>query len=282
VKIANVKGRLAIVVAEGKALDVETASSGKFSSSIHEAYNEWTDFVAWAKTVDSSLAKDFADTDLDSPVPTPRQIFAIGMNYAKHAAEGGFSVPEEPTIFTKFQSSITGPFNDVAIPVDGKNDWETELIAVIGKEARHVSAADAFEYVAGYTMGQDISERVTQGKGPAPQFSFAKSFETFGPTGPVVVTLDEFADPNDIELGCSVDGDVRQSDSSNDLVFSVPQLIEYLSARLTLFPGDLIWTGTPSGVGLGRKPQVYLNVGEELVTWGKGIGEMRNKIVAAK
>jgi 2,4-diketo-3-deoxy-L-fuconate hydrolase len=282
VKIANVKGRLAIIVSEGKAVDVETASSGKFSASIHEAYNEWTDFVAWAKTIDVSLAQDFVDTDLDSPVPTPRQIFAIGMNYAKHAAEGGFSVPEEPTIFTKFQSSITGPYNDVAIPVGGKNDWEAELIAVIGKEARNVSAEDAFEYVAGYTMGQDISERVTQGKGPAPQFSFAKSFETFGPTGPVVVTIDEFADPNDIELGCSVDGDVRQSDSSNDLVFSVPQLIEYLSARLTLFPGDLIWTGTPSGVGLGRKPQVYLNVGEELVTWGKGIGQMRNKIVAAK
>ncbi len=281
-KIANVKGRLSIVVADGQAVDVETASAGKFSSSIHEAYEQWDAFTSWAKTVDASHASTFAATDLDSPVPTPRQIFAIGMNYAKHAAEGGFSVPEEPTIFTKFQSCITGPYADVAIPVDGKNDWETELIAVIGKTARNVKAADAFHYVAGYTMGQDISERVTQGKGPAPQFSFAKSFEGFGPTGPVVVTLDEFADPNDIELGCSVDGDVRQNDSSNDLVFSVPELIEYLSARLTLFPGDLIWTGTPSGVGLGRRPQVYLNVGEELVTWGKGIGEMRNRIVAAK
>jgi 2-keto-4-pentenoate hydratase/2-oxohepta-3-ene-1,7-dioic acid hydratase in catechol pathway len=282
VKIANVKGRLAIVVAEGKAVDVETASAGKFSSSIQDIYNEWESFVAWSKTVDASLAADFAETDLDSPAPRPRQIFAIGMNYAKHAAEGGFSVPEEPTIFTKFQSCITGPFAEVPIPVDGKNDWETELVVVIGKKARRVKAANAFDYVAGYTMGQDISERVTQGKGPAPQFSFAKSFENFGPTGPVVVTIDEFADPNAIELGCSVDGDVRQNDNSNDLVFSVPQLIEYLSARLTLFPGDQIWTGTPSGVGLGRKPQVYLNVGEELVTWGKGIGEMRNKIVAAK
>lgn len=281
-KIANVKGRLAIVVADGKAVDVETASSGKFSSSIQEVYGEWADFVAWGKTVDASQATDFAATDLDSPVPASRQIFAIGMNYAKHAAEGGFSVPEEPTIFTKFQSCITGPTADVPIPVDGKNDWETELIAVIGKTARNVKAADAFDYVAGYTMGQDISERVTQGKGPAPQFSFAKSFENFGPTGPVVVTLDEFEDPNAIELGCSVDGDVRQNDNSNDLVFSVSELIEYLSARLTLFPGDQIWTGTPSGVGLGRRPQVFLNVGEELVTWGKGIGEMRNKIVAAK
>ena len=281
-KIANVKGRLSIVVADGQAVDVETASAGKFSSSIHEAYEQWEAFSAWATSVDASSATAFAQTELDSPVPTPRQIFAIGMNYAKHAAEGGFSVPEEPTIFTKFQSSITGPFADVPIPVDGKNDWETELIAVIGKTARHVKAANAFDYVAGYTMGQDISERVTQGKGPAPQFSFAKSFEGFGPTGPVLVTLDEFADPNDVELGCSVDGDVRQNDSSNDLVFSVPELIEYLSARLTLYPGDLIWTGTPSGVGLGRKPPVYLNVGEELVTWGKGIGEMRNKIVAAK
>jgi len=282
VKIANVKGRLAIVVAEGKAVDVETASAGKFSSSIQDIYNEWESFVAWGKTVDASQATDFADTDLDSPAPRPRQIFAIGMNYAKHAAEGGFSVPEEPTIFTKFQSCITGPYAEVPIPVEGKNDWETELVVVIGKQARHVKSANAFDYVAGYTMGQDISERVTQGKGPAPQFSFAKSFENYGPTGPVVVTLDEFADPNAIELGCSVDGDVRQNDNSNDLVFSVPQLIEYLSARLTLFPGDQIWTGTPSGVGLGRKPQMYLNVGEELVTWGKGIGEMRNKIVAAK
>ena len=165
-KIANVKGRLSIVVADGQAVDVETASAGKFSSSIHEAYEQWGAFSAWAKTVDASSASPFADADLDSPVPPPRPIFAIGMNYAKHAAEGGFSVPEEPTIFTKFQSCITGPFAQVPIPVDGKNDWETELVAVIGKTARNVKAADAFDYVAGYTMGQDISERVTQGKRP--------------------------------------------------------------------------------------------------------------------
>lgn len=281
-KIANLKGRLVVVVAEGQAVDVERASSGKFSPDVMSVYPQWSEFAAWVKTLDASQAAPFVETDLDSPVPAPRQIFAIGMNYAKHAAEGGFPVPEEPTIFTKFQSCITGPFAEVPIPVDGKNDWETELVAVIGKEARNVKAANAFDYIAGYTMGQDISERVTQGKGPAPQFSFAKSFEGYGPTGPVLVTLDEFADPNDIELGCSVNGDVRQSDSSSDLVFSVPQLVEYLSARLTLYPGDIIFTGTPSGVGLGRKPQVYLNVGEELVTWGKGIGEMRNKIVAAK
>lgn len=280
-KIANIKGRLSLVVGDNKAVDVETASSGKFSSNIQDIYSHWDEFLAWAATAPTADATPFAATDAGSPTPAPSQVFAIGLNYAMHAAESGFSVPEAPVVFTKYQSCITGPTGDITLPVGGDTDWETELVIVIGKTASNVSEADAWKYVAGLTLGQDISERITQRSGPAPQFGLGKSFANFGPTGPFVVTPDEFADRDNISLGCSINGVEMQNGSTGDFIFSVSQLISKLSAIVTLRAGDIIFTGTPSGVGMGRTPQVYLKPGDVLETWAENIGAMRHVFHAA-
>jgi 2-keto-4-pentenoate hydratase/2-oxohepta-3-ene-1,7-dioic acid hydratase in catechol pathway len=169
----------------------------------------------------------------------------------------------------------------VVIPEGGNVDWEVELVAVIGKEAKNVSAAEAWDYVAGLTIGQDISERVSQLRGPAPQFGLGKSFPGFGPVGPWLVTVDEFANPDDLELGCSLDGEEVQKGRTSELIFSVPALIQGLSATATLLPGDIIFTGTPAGVGLGRSPQRFIQPGETLVSRVEGIGEMTQTFVSA-
>ncbi|MFF7186668.1 fumarylacetoacetate hydrolase family protein [Streptomyces sp. NPDC008222] len=180
-------------------------------------------------------------------------------------------------VFTKFVTALTGPVTEVTLPPGGHTDWEVELVVVLGKEGRHVSEADAWSHVAGLTVGQDISERVLQMDGPAPQFSLGKSYPGFAPTGPWLVTPDEFDDPDDLELTCAVNGEEMQRGRSRQLVFSVPALIARLSGVLPLFPGDLIFTGTPAGVGLGRTPQRWLTAGDELVSSIEGIGELRQR-----
>ncbi len=214
-------------------------------------------------------------------MPTPRQIFAIGLNYRDHADESGFTVPEAPTVFTKFVSSVTGPNTTVTLPADGNTDWEVELVAVVGRTAHDVSEAEAWSHVAGLTVGQDLSERKAQFVGPVPQFSLGKSFPGFSPTGPWVVTLDEVDDPADLELGCAINGEQMQLGRTRDLVFSVPSLIAKLSAIVTLLPGDLIFTGTPAGVGVGRDPKVFLQPGDTLVSWVDGIGTLTQTMTRA-
>jgi 2,4-didehydro-3-deoxy-L-rhamnonate hydrolase len=282
-RIANLAGRLVIVTHDGtKALDVEQASQGRFSAGPQAVYDRWEEFTAWAAGADLAAAAPFAAADLGAPAPAPRQVLAIGLNYAAHAAESGFAVPEEPTVmFTKWQSCITGPVTEVELPDGGHTDWEIELVAVIGRLAFQVSAADAWSHVAGLTAGQDLSERILQGAGPSPQFSLGKSLPGFGPTGPWLVTTDEFENPDDLELGCSVNGNQMQKSRTSDLIFSVPAMIAALSRRLPLLPGDVLFTGTPSGVGMGRTPQVFLAPGDELVSYIAGIGELRQRFVAA-
>ncbi len=189
-------------------------------------------------------------------------------------------MPDQPSVFTKFPSCITGPHSDVVLPPGGHTDWEVELVVVIGTAARHVSAAAAWSHVAGLTVGQDISERISQLAGSPAQFSLGKSFPGFGPTGPWLVTVDEFANPDDLELGCSVNGDQMQKARTSYLIISVPQLIAKLSAVVTLLPGDIIFTGTPAGVGMGRDPQRWLAPGDEVVSYVEGIGELRQRFVA--
>jgi len=281
VKIANIKGRLALVVGDSVAVDVESASLGHFSANIQDVYSRWAEFSEWAATVSSDTGTSYSATDVGSPTPAPGQVFAIGLNYASHAAEAGFKIPEAPVVFTKYQSCLTGPTGDIMLPTGGHTDWETELVIVVGKTTSHVSEADAWSHVAGLTLGQDISERITQAAGPAPQFGLGKSFANFGPTGPLVVTADEFADPDNISLGCSINGVQMQNGKTGDFIFSVSQLISKLSAIVTLRAGDIIFTGTPAGVGLGRTPQVFLKPGDLLETWAENIGEMRHVFLAA-
>ena len=210
-------------------------------------------------------------------------MLAIGLNYREHAAESGYAVPAgEPPVFTKFASCIIGPHADITLPPGGNTDWEVELVAVIGRRAFQVPAEQALSYVAGYAVGQDISERRLQMAATPPQFSLGKSLPGFGPIGPWLVTLDEFQDPNDLELGCSIDGEQVQLGRTRDLIFSVPELISKLSASIVLLPGDVIFTGTPAGVGLGRTPQRWLQPGEVLVSHIEGIGELRHRFLAAE
>ncbi|MGW6458311.1 fumarylacetoacetate hydrolase family protein [Streptomyces sp. NPDC055078] len=282
-KVANVSGRLSLVTAPGEAVDVERASAGRFSADMQSAYERWDELTEFASTVSPGRpdAVPLSAAELGNPVPAPRQIFAIGLNYADHAAESKLSVPESPTVFTKFPTCLTGPYGNVTLPPGGDVDWEVELVVIIGRRAERVPEADAWKYVAGLTVGQDISERRLQLSGPAPQFSLGKSFPGFGPVGPVVISPDEVPDRDDLELGTLINGEQVQQGRTSDLVFPVAALISSLSAVTALLPGDVIFTGTPSGVGLGRTPQRYLRDGDELVSYVGGIGEMRHRMVAA-
>lgn len=277
-QIANVNNRLAMILTGGLALDVAEASNGKFSSEMQDIYARWDEFTEWAQSADPSSARTYRSDDLGAPTPNPNQVFAIGLNYDEYATEAGYTRPDSPAVFTKFPSSLSGPNVTVRIPADGHTDWEVELVAVIGRVATKVPADQAWDYVAGLTVGQDISERRLQLSGPVPQFSLAKSYPNFGPLGPVLLTPDEFEDRDDIEIGCSINGTEVQRGRTKDLIYSIPELVEHLSGVLTLNPGDIIFTGTPAGVGMGRQPQVWLQPGDVLSSWAAGIGEMSQKI----
>jgi 2,4-diketo-3-deoxy-L-fuconate hydrolase len=276
-KIANVSGRLVIVTEEG-GIDVETASAGRFGPDPQAIYGHWQAFRAWAGDAPSQGGAIIGDSDLGPPSPRPAQVFAIGMNYRDHAAETGLALPASPATFTKFPTCLTAPFADVVLPSEAV-DWEVELVVVIGVRARHVGLSEAWDHVAGVTIGQDLSERVVQFASGG-HFSLGKSFPGFGPTGPWLVTPDELGDPDDLELGCSVDGCEVQKSRTSQLVFGVPELIVQLSAVLPLLPGDLIFTGTPAGIGATRQPPQFLRPGQVLTSYIEGVGTMANRLIA--
>jgi 2-keto-4-pentenoate hydratase/2-oxohepta-3-ene-1,7-dioic acid hydratase in catechol pathway len=276
-RIANLSGRLALIVGE-RAVDVWQASEGRFEASPQAVYDRWADFRSWAARADLPEGREFDPAQLGAPAPAPRQLLAAGLNYRDHAAESGLAVPEGlPPVFTKFASSITGPVTTVRLPPGGHTDWEIELVVVIGARAEQVAEPDAWRHVAGLTAGQDLSERISQLAGPAPQFSLGKSLPGFSPMGPWLVTPDEFGNPDDLQLRATVNGEQVQNARTSELIFPVPALISRLSARLPLLPGDVIFTGTPAGVGLGRSPQRWLADGDELVSTIEGIGELRQR-----
>jgi 2-keto-4-pentenoate hydratase/2-oxohepta-3-ene-1,7-dioic acid hydratase in catechol pathway len=283
VKVANVSGRLSLVTEPDLALDVQQASGGRFSSDVQAAYDRWDELVEFAAGLgeEPSVAVKVSAEAFGNPVPAPRQVFAIGLNYAAHASESSFAAPDEPPVFTKFVTSLAGPYGEVVLP-PGSVDWEVELVVVLGRRGHRVPADDAWSHVAGVSVGQDISERQLQRVGPAPQFSLAKSYPGFGPIGPVLVTPDELDDPDDLELGCLINGEQMQKSRTSEMIFGVPELIARLSAVTPLLPGDVIFTGTPSGVGLGRTPQRFLAPGDELVSYVRGVGEMRHRMVAPR
>ena len=277
----NLSGRLTLFTDRG-AVDVAQASGDRFSSDPQAIYDDWDDFVSWASTLGEVDAAEFALTDLQAPTPAPAQVFAIGLNNRAHAVESNLDVPDTfPPVFTKFRTAFSGPVSTVVLPPGGQVDWEVELVAVIGRRAEHVAAADAWSHVAGLTAGQDISERITQLAGPAPQFSLGKSFPGFAPIGPWVVTVDEFDDPDDIELQCALGEETLQDGRTSDFLFSVPALIEGLSRVTPLLPGDIIFCGTPAGVGIGRDPQRFLQPGDVLISQVSGIGELRQTFISA-
>jgi len=277
-RIGNVSGRLTLL-GEGGGIDVERASQGRFAADPQAVYAHWAAFRRWADELRGGTVVAVADDQLGAPAPSPAQVFGIGLNYRDHAAESGLPLPDRPATFTKFPTCLTGPCADVTLP-SAMVDWEVELVVVIGERAYRVDEARAWQYVAGLTVGQDLSERVVQW-GAGGQFSLGKSFPGFGPMGPCLVTPDALANPDDLALGCSVNGEPMQESRTSDMVFSISRLISELSAVLPLLPGDVIFTGTPAGIGATRKPPRFLQPGDTVTSFIEGIGTLRNRCVAA-
>ncbi|GAB93787.1 fumarylacetoacetate hydrolase family protein [Gordonia rhizosphera] len=285
-RIANHAGRATLVIGDAgveRGIDLATASDGRFGPDPAPLYDLWPDLCRWAATFDTDSAETIGidRAELGAPSPSPRQVFAIGLNYHEHAAESGFESPANlPPVFTKYVSSFSGPDTTVVIPDGGAVDWEVELVAVIGRRATNIGEDQAWGHIAGLTVGQDISERITQTRGPAPQFGLGKSYPGFSPQGPWLVTPDEVPDRDDLELGCTIDGEQMQKGRTRDLIFPVARLVAELSRNVTLYPGDVIFTGTPSGVGAGRDPKRFLAPGEHLDSWITGIGELHQTFVS--
>ena len=278
-RMINSNGRLGLIIGAG-IVDVSAASDGQFGPGVQDVYEKWTDFRKWSVGVGAgTAARPLDEATLCSPAPAPRQAFAIGLNYLDHAEESEMDAPSDGmVVFTKFPSSITGAFADIEVP-PGSVDFEAELVVVMGARAFHVAAEDAWDYVAGLSVGQDISERDLQMRPPTPQFGLAKSFPGFSPIGPQLVTPDEFENCDDLEIGCTVNGVQMQQSRTKSMIFPVAEIVARLSAVLPLLPGDVIFTGTPSGVGWARNPKVFLQPGDELVTTIENIGSMRNRFV---
>lgn len=276
-KIANYDGRASLIVDDG-VIDIQQASNGAYGPDVQGLYEDFAAFVAAAGTFDLTKSVALDRTKLGSPVPKPAQVFAIGLNYFGHAEEAGLPVPAFPATFTKFPSSLSGPFDPV--PRTGETvDFEVELVVVLGKSARNVALSEAWDVVAGVAVGQDFSERTLQFAAGG-QFSLGKSFEGFGPIGPWLVTLDEVTNKDALQLRCFINDDLVQDALTTDMVFSVSQLIVELSKVTTLWPGDVIFTGTPAGVGITAKPPRFLAVGDIVRSEIVGIGTIVNEVIA--
>ncbi|WP_026631649.1 fumarylacetoacetate hydrolase family protein [Dyadobacter alkalitolerans] len=266
---------------DGKKLDV---------SAFGEDYNEkffatdgLTRLTEWLSANQSSCQEVVEGFRYGSCVARPSKIVCIGMNYAKHAYESGATeLPKEPIVFFKSTSALCGPNDQVIIPRNSeKTDWEVELAVIIGKRASYVEEADALSYVAGYAVHNDYSERAFQMERGG-QWVKGKSNDTFAPLGPYLVTADEVGNANDLELWLTLNGKKIQDSSTSDMIFQVPFLISYLSQFMTLLPGDMITTGTPAGVGLGMKPQVYLKAGDVVELGIEKLGSQKQEAIAWK
>ena len=219
------------------------------------------------------------DVRLGSPVPRPSKIVCVGLNFFDHAAESKMKVPDEPVLFMKASSALSGPFDDIELPRGSeKTDWEVELAFVIGRRAKYVSEEEALDYVAGYVVHNDVSERAYQIERGG-QWVKGKSCDTFAPLGPALVTADEIADVHNLRMWLRVNGETVQDGSTSKMVFNVPQLVSYISEFMTLLPGDVVSTGTPAGVGLGFTPPRYLKNGDVVELGIEGLGEMSQTVM---
>ena len=216
---------------------------------------------------------------LNPPVIRPGKILAVGLNYAAHAAEQNKRAPTSPLIFSKCVTALIAPEDSIILPkISEKIDYEAELAVVIGKEAKNVKASDAFDYIAGYTIMNDVTARDLQQS--ESQWARAKGLDTFAPCGPWLVTTDEIKDPHSLDIGLTVNGEQRQSSNTDDLIFKIPRLVEFISQDLTLMPGDIVTTGTPSGVGVYMNPPVFLKDGDEIEVSLAGVGRLKNPVKA--
>jgi 2-keto-4-pentenoate hydratase/2-oxohepta-3-ene-1,7-dioic acid hydratase in catechol pathway len=255
---------------------VEDYNEVFFGSRGIQALESWLiDNQTHCAVIDSSVR-------LGAPLARPSKIVCVGLNYAKHAEESGMKPPKEPVLFFKATSAIVGPNDNIIIPKGSvKTDWEVELAIVIGAKASYVSKADALSHVAGYVLHNDVSEREFQIERSG-QWVKGKSCDTFAPLGPFIASVDEIADPNQLNLWLKLNGETMQNSSTEDFIFNVQEVISHISQFMTLLPGDIISTGTPFGVGLGLNPPKYLVPGDEVELGIDGLGVSKQKVVAFK
>jgi len=275
-RLANIEGRAALVSGDAY-YDLEDISNGNFSGDPMQALERLSELSALGAQLDNfEPSGQLADVELGPPVPNPKNCYAVGLNYRNHAEESNMDIPPVPMVFTKHTSCISGPTANIEMRSDYV-DYEAELVAVIGKPGKDIARDDAWQHVAGLCVGQDISDRPMQFSAAPPQFNLGKSFDTFGPIGPVLTSLDSLDDYRSMEIQCDVSGELRQKDNVDDLIFDIPFIISYLSEIVTLNTGDVIFTGTPAGVGVidGK----YLRDGEILTTSIAGLGTLRNRCV---
>ena len=282
-RFANVSGRASLVL-DGRAVDIGEATGGALSSdpmmtadlANHPALREL------AAEVNPSAWPALDQETLGPPVPHPGKIIALALNYRTHAAEAGLAIPTEPHVMAKFPTCICGPGDDVPIGDLQMVDYEVELVLAVGRRGKGLAAADAWSHISGLTCGNDVSDRNEQFRPPVRQFSLAKSYDAFGPIGPTAITPDEVPNPDDLALSCRVDGEVRQQARTSDFIFDVSYLMAWLSRYVTLEVGDLIFTGTPGGVGDSMDPPSYLRDGQIVEVEIEGIGSLRNRFVSGK
>jgi len=274
-RLATIDGRSAFQFDDGF-VDVARVAGDESLSSPMTAIARFTELHALA---DRAASQPRVQGTPGVCVPKPSKVFGIGLNYKSHAAESNMELPPAPLTFTKFPSCLAGPTADIELSGDTV-DWEVEIVVVIGKGGRRIRKSDAWSHVAGLTLGQDISDRKVQTTGKPPQFSLGKSFDGYGPIGPAVVSVDSFPNPDDIGLWCDVSGERMQEARTTSLIFDIPYLVEYLSSICTLESGDLIFTGTPDGVGMARGR--LLKAGDVIDSGAEVIGALRNVCVAGK
>ncbi len=267
----------AVITKNGDLIDV-SAFTADFDSDFFEQ-DGMHNLKQWLSEHEQSCPKVSPDQRLAAPLSQVSKIICVGLNYSKHASESGMTLPKEPVLFFKASSAICGPNDQITIPKNAtKLDWEVELGVVIGKKATYVSKADAFSHIAGYVLHNDYSERAFQLEREG-QWVKGKSHDTFAPLGPYLVGRDEIADPHKLDLWLKVNGERVQDSNTSDLVFKIDELVSYISSFMTLLPGDIISTGTPSGVGLGFDPPRYLKAGDLVELGIEGLGEARQEII---
>ena len=282
VTVATEDGPRACGVHQGEYVDVNAADP-ELPASVRELLDLGTE---WERRARAALPRgvvrhDPAGARLLAPVPDPRKIICIGLNYRDHAAESGVAPPEEPVLFSKYPTALTGHLAPIVLPrVSHEVDYEAELVVVIGRGGRHIPRERAFEHVGGYTVGHDVSARDWQLNKPGKQWMAGKTFDTFAPVGPMLVTPEEVPDPHNLGIRLRLNGQAMQDSNTKQLIFGVDELIAYLSRIVTLEPGDMIFTGTPPGVGMARKPPVWLKPGDVVEIEIDGLGILRNSVVA--
>ena len=282
VTVQTENGARACGLHQGEYVDVNAADPD-LPSSLRVLLSMGVEFQrrAWSALARGPVRHDPESATLLAPIPDPRKIVCIGLNYRDHAAETGAEIPAEPILFSKYVTALVGHRAEVRLPRESQQvDFEAELVIVVGRGGRRIKKERAMEHVAGYTVGHDVSARDWQIGKPGKQWMAGKTFDTFAPVGPMLVTTDEVPDPHNLRIRLRLNGATMQDSNTNQLIFKTDELIAYLSQVFTLEPGDLIFTGTPPGVGMSRQPPLWLQPGDVAEVEIDGLGTLRNTFVA--